>query len=98
MPAKSCFGINPDSYRDGCAFFVTFFAQAKKVDSGQVRRTLRRSHLTFGATNSNTGEQRIGELVNSSNPRHGSFNFFNKPGIDLFVHNYSFLIYADKMN
>jgi len=40
----------------------------------------------------------IGELANSSNPRHGSFNFFNKPGIDLFVHNYSFLIYADKMN
>jgi hypothetical protein len=22
-------------YRDGCAFFVTFFAQAKKVDCGQ---------------------------------------------------------------
>jgi hypothetical protein len=23
--------IDPDRYRDGCAFFATFFAQAKKV-------------------------------------------------------------------
>jgi len=40
--------------------------------------------------------KRIGELVNSSNPGHGSFNSFNKPDIDLFVHHYSFLTYADK--
>jgi hypothetical protein len=23
--------IDPDGYRDGCVFFATFFAQAKKV-------------------------------------------------------------------
>jgi hypothetical protein len=32
--AKAASAFNPDSYRDGCAFF-TFFAQAKKVDYGQ---------------------------------------------------------------
>jgi len=28
--------INPDSYRDGCAFFDTFFAQAEKVEWGHA--------------------------------------------------------------
>jgi hypothetical protein len=27
---RRMFRINPDSYRDGCAFFVPFFAQTKK--------------------------------------------------------------------
>jgi hypothetical protein len=35
---EEIYRINPDGYRDGCAFFVTFFAQAKKVDNKYCRR------------------------------------------------------------
>jgi len=68
--------------------FIFYF---RCVEIPKDRDRLRTVAIRFLFADTNPGE-----LSNSSSLRHNSFNYFNKSGIDPFICNYSFPIYADK--